>query len=254
GHALRPAGKPGDDAGQLEDAAGRPWPGGRKHRQGDGNHQREHGPKTGGKPELDYCCTADGEFEESGGAEWAGKEGWELSEERLEKLRGRLATLRVLKLERAAEMIGLVVDCQKLFRELGPPVENPLQNKVCERGFPSLRTEAQTQTSVGLSVFNVHRLKKLREDMREDRELHTERKKEHRLQIESLWEKLSVPERSRQEHLAATKGITHSDMDELESELARLRKLKAEKLTDMLKAAREEVSGLLEVSVSPNPT
>lgn len=54
-----------------------------------------------------------------------------------------------------------------------------------------------------------------------------------------------------QEHLAATKGITHSDMDELESELARLRKLKAEKLTDMLKAAREEVSDLLEVSVSP---
>lgn len=30
---------------------------------------------------------------------------------------------------------------------------------------PSLRTEAQTQTSVGLSVFNVDRLKKLRVDM-----------------------------------------------------------------------------------------
>lgn len=54
-----------------------------------------------------------------------------------------------------------------------------------------------------------------------------------------------------QEHLAATKGITHSDMDELELELARLRKLKAEKLTDMLKAAREEISDLLEVSMSP---
>lgn len=52
-----------------------------------------------------------------------------------------------------------------------------------------------------------------------------------------------------QEHLSKTKGITHSDMDELESELARLRKLKAEKLTDMLKAAREEVSQLLEVRV-----
>ncbi|CAN0527537.1 unnamed protein product, partial [Ectocarpus sp. 12 AP-2014] len=117
----------------------------------------------------------------------------------------------------------------------------------CPVDKPALRTEAQTQTSVGLSVFNVHRLKKLREDMREDRELHTQRKKEHRLQIESLWEKLSVPERTRQEHLAATKGITHSDMDELESELARLRKLKAEKLTDMLKAAREEISDLLEV-------
>lgn len=36
-------------------------------------------------------------------------------------------------------------------------------------------------------------------------------------------------------------------MDELEAELARLRKLKAEKLTDMLKAAREEVVKLLEV-------
>lgn len=50
-----------------------------------------------------------------------------------------------------------------------------------------------------------------------------------------------------QEHLAKTRGITHSDIDELESELARLRKLKAEKLNDMLKAARQEVSELLEV-------
>lgn len=48
----------------------------------------------------------------------------------MEKLRGRLATLRVLKFERATEMVGLVVDCQKLFRELAPPVEHPLQNKV----------------------------------------------------------------------------------------------------------------------------
>lgn len=31
---------------------------------------------------------------------------------------------------------------------------------------PTLRTEAQTQTSVGLSIFSVDRLKKLREDMR----------------------------------------------------------------------------------------
>lgn len=30
---------------------------------------------------------------------------------------------------------------------------------------PSLRTEDQTQTSVGLSAFNVDRLKKMREDM-----------------------------------------------------------------------------------------
>ncbi|CAM9539709.1 unnamed protein product [Scytosiphon promiscuus] len=196
----------------------------------------------------------DGESEEDGGPEWEGKLGWELSEERLEKLRGRLAALRVLKFERATEMVGLVVDCQKLFRELGPPVTNPLQNKMLMSldpsspvDKPSLRTEAQTQTSVGLSVFNVDRLKKLREDMREDRELHTETKKQHRLQIGSLWEKLSVPERHRQEHLAKTKGITHSDMDELESELARLRKLKAEKLTDMLKTAREDVAELLEV-------
>lgn len=36
-------------------------------------------------------------------------------------------------------------------------------------------------------------------------------------------------------------------MDELEAELARLRKLKAEKLTDMLKAAREKIVKLLEV-------
>lgn len=36
-------------------------------------------------------------------------------------------------------------------------------------------------------------------------------------------------------------------MDELEAELARLRKLKAEKLTDMIKGAREEISELLEV-------
>lgn len=36
----------------------------------------------------------------------------------------------------------------------------------CPVDKPALRTEAQTQTSVGLSVFNVHRLKKLREDMR----------------------------------------------------------------------------------------
>lgn len=74
--------------------------------------------------------TQEGEFEKSGGEEWDGKEGWELSEERLEKLRGRLASLRVLKLERATEMVGLVVDCQKLFRELSPPVEHPLQHKV----------------------------------------------------------------------------------------------------------------------------
>lgn len=50
-----------------------------------------------------------------------------------------------------------------------------------------------------------------------------------------------------QEHLASTKGITHTDMDELEAELSRLRKLKAEKLTDMVKSAREEISELLEV-------
>eukprot|EP00752_Nemacystus_decipiens_P002985 g2769.t1 len=196
----------------------------------------------------------EGESEESGGAEWEGKEGWELSEERLEKLRGRLATLRVLKFERETEIVGLVVDCQKLFRELAPPVEHPLQTKMLmsldpssPADKPTLRTEAQTQTSVGLSIFSVDRLKKLREDMREDRELHADRKKDHRRQIDILWEKLNVPERHRQEHLSKTKGITHSDMDELEAELARLRKLKAEKLTDMLKAAREEIVNLLEI-------
>ena len=50
-----------------------------------------------------------------------------------------------------------------------------------------------------------------------------------------------------QEHLAATKGLTHADMDRLEAELARLRKHKAEKLTDMLKVSREDIRKLLEV-------
>lgn len=58
-------------------------------------------------------------------------------------------------------------------------------------------------------------------------------------------------DRWNQDHLSKTKGITHSDMDELEAELARLRKLKAEKLTDMLKAAREEIVKLLEVISKP---
>ena len=50
-----------------------------------------------------------------------------------------------------------------------------------------------------------------------------------------------------QAHLAATKGITHADMDELEAELGRLRKLKAEKLTDMIEAARDEIQTSLQV-------
>ena len=72
----------------------------------------------------------DGELEESGGKEWEGKEGWELSEDRVEKLTGRLAKLRVLKFERATEMVELVVDCQKLFRQLGLTETNPLHTKV----------------------------------------------------------------------------------------------------------------------------
>lgn len=75
------------------------------------------------------------EFEKSGGPEWEGKEGWELSEARVEKLRGRLATLRVLKFERATEMVGLVVGCQKLFRQLGLPETNPLQTKVTDARY-----------------------------------------------------------------------------------------------------------------------
>eukprot|EP00904_Undaria_pinnatifida_P004055 jgi/Undpi1/13650/HiC_scaffold_9.g03304.m1 len=151
-----------------------------------------------------------GEFEESGGPEWEGKEGWELSEARVEKLRGRLATLRVLKFERATEMVGLVVGCQKLFRQLGLPETNPLQTK-------------------------------------EDRELHTRQKEEHRRQIEVLWDKLNVPVRYREGHLEATKGITHADMDKLEAELGRLRKIKAEKLTDMIRTARDEIQTSLQV-------
>lgn len=78
----------------------------------------------------DGTIQKEGEFEEKGGPDWEGKAGWELSEERVEKLRGRLATLRVLKFERATEMVGLVVDCQKLFRQLGLTETNPLQTKV----------------------------------------------------------------------------------------------------------------------------
>lgn len=51
-----------------------------------------------------------------------------------------------------------------------------------------------------------------------------------------------------QAHLACTKGITHADMDNLEAELSRLKKLKAEKLNDMLEDARDKIFGLLEVS------
>lgn len=48
----------------------------------------------------------------------------------MDKLRERLAKLRVLKFERATEMVGLVVDCQNLFRHLGLTETNPLQTKV----------------------------------------------------------------------------------------------------------------------------
>lgn len=47
------------------------------------------------------------------------------------KLRKRLSKLQALKAERASEMVKLVVDCQKLFRQLGLEVTNPLHSKVC---------------------------------------------------------------------------------------------------------------------------
>lgn len=72
----------------------------------------------------------EGEDETSGGSEWEGKEGWELSDERVEKLKGRLANLERLKEERATEMVGLVVACQKRFVQLGLQCTNPLQTKV----------------------------------------------------------------------------------------------------------------------------
>lgn len=95
----------------------------------------------------------EGESEESGGSEWEGKGGWELSEERLEKLRGRLATLRVLKFERSTEIVGLVVECQKLFRRLCPPVENPLQTKVQQ---PTFFVCAAEEGRVGCRPLHFH--------------------------------------------------------------------------------------------------
>lgn len=52
-----------------------------------------------------------------------------------------------------------------------------------------------------------------------------------------------------QAHFACTKGITYSDMDNLEAELSRLRKLKGERLNDMLVDARRKIFHKLQVSI-----
>jgi protein regulator of cytokinesis 1 len=142
-----------------------------------------------------------------------------------EEYEHRLATVKAV----SAEIINF-------WAELGTPQAQTDSNIV------SLAREAPEQ--LGLHAEDIKRLQTKRDKLSEEKRNRERRLKDLKLQVEALWEKLSVSEPDQKGFLAANRGCGMRTINEFEDELARLNELKRQNLGVFVEAARDQIQQL----------
>lgn len=185
-------------------------------------------------------------------AEWADVSK-DLSDARIAAFMAKEEAVLKEKSAREAQLVGLVLECQKLFREMKWEPELPLDYQIMSSldpfvEEPRLRTEESSPSCVGLSKHSVDRLLGKIEELEEELNRRREQRTETYAALEILWTRLCTPE----SEVTAFKtllegfGLSYGALETMEAELQRRRADQSRALAGLVGKLREEAAGLLD--------
>eukprot|EP00752_Nemacystus_decipiens_P008014 g7161.t1 len=183
-------------------------------------------------------------------AEWRDLES-SLTDERLQKFKDKKAELNKATEDRMQTVASLVSTVQDLMEELKISAMTPLDNRILgslaipsSTGAPVLQTTERTASSVGIDRVALDELTAKHEELIAQRNARREKLERMGEEILDLWQQLDIPKAEQDVFAESVDGMGHQTLEAGETELNRLRKLKLEKMGDLVLASRTRIQEL----------
>jgi len=153
-----------------------------------------------------------------------------LTEDKMHEYEAKLNTVQGEKLRRIAAIQEMVKDINALFEDLEYDITSTLDQAIAQGG-----------ESLGINLEAVDILSKRARKLTEEKISRTEKLKSLGLQIQPLWNKLDIPTKDLERFFLENRGLGMKVIEECERELARLEKLKHERMGELIADAQEKI-------------
>ncbi|CAM9223821.1 unnamed protein product, partial [Hapterophycus canaliculatus] len=183
-------------------------------------------------------------------AEWRDLES-DLTDERLQLFKEKKAELNKATEDRMQTVASLVSTVQDLMEELKISATTALDNRILgslaipsSTGVPVLQTTERTASSVGIDRAALDELTAKHEELITQRNARREKLERMGEEILDLWQQLNIGKDEQDVFAESVDGMGLQTLEAGETELNRLRKLKLEKMGDLVRASRARIQEL----------
>ncbi|CAM9748161.1 unnamed protein product [Ectocarpus sp. 8 AP-2014] len=183
-------------------------------------------------------------------AEWRDLES-SLTNERLQAFKDKKTELNKATEDRMQTVASLVSTVQDLMEELKIPAATALDNRILgslaipsSTGVPVLQTTERTASSVGIDRAALDELTAKHEELITQRNTRREKLEKMGEEILDLWQQLDIGKDEQDVFAKSVDGMGLQTLEAGETELNRLRKLKLEKMGELVLASRAKIREL----------
>ncbi|CAM9344068.1 unnamed protein product [Sphacelaria rigidula] len=174
-----------------------------------------------------------------------------LTDDRLQAFKDKKVELNKATEDRMQTVASIVRSIQELMEELQIPPSTPLDNRVLgslaipsAEGIPILQTTERTASSVGIDRAALDELTVRQKELRVQRDTRREKLEKMGEEILDLWQQLGISKDEQDKFALSVDGMGVQTLEHGEQELKRLRKLKVEKMGELMHTARERLQQL----------
>ncbi|CAM9431919.1 unnamed protein product [Ascophyllum nodosum] len=200
--------------------------------------------------EIIHMSVVLGEDSDANLAEWRDVETCLTEERRLAFTQKKNELNRAME-DRMTTIISLVTSIQELMEELKITASTPLDNRILgslaipsASGVPVLQTAERTASSTGIDRNALDELCARQEELLNQRNARREKLEKMGEEILDLWQQLDIGKDEQDAFAASVDGMGLQTLEAGETELARLRKLKKERMGDLVRSKRAKIREL----------
>ncbi|CAM9595800.1 unnamed protein product [Ectocarpus sp. 12 AP-2014] len=200
--------------------------------------------------ELVHMSMVLGDDSDADLAEWRDLES-SLTNERLQAFKDKKTELNKATEDRMQTVASLVSTVQDLMEELKIPAATALDNRILgslaipsSTGVPVLQTTERTASSVGIDRAALDELTAKHEELITQRNTRREKLEKMGEEILDLWQQLDIGKDEQDVFAKSVDGMGLQTLEAGETELNRLRKLKLEKMGELVLASRVKIREL----------
>jgi len=216
--------------------------------------EKKHAAQSRRIQELrDELATLCEELEAEFGVEWRDITS-DLSETRLAAYEAHVETIRQAKTKRIEEVVSFLLKCKDLMAEMSISPASPLDNQIMgsltrENTLASMRASG---SCVGITATALSSLMQRATELSDLRKERVDELIQIGDKLAALWSLLQVEEEETKAFEASlTSGLTQENIDRGRAEVAKLEKLKIEKIKDIIVQKRNDIQRLWEDTSTP---